>query len=265
MTGFYKRVSYCVCALLLLIAAAVAHADSGKELFDKQCAGCHAIGGGDAGGPDLKGITAKRSHEWLESVIMEPDKLTANKDPIQLELIKKYGYEMPNLGIGHDDALKIIDYLAEAGGTGGAAAPKASLPTDEHAEIVATPELIAQGRALFTGEKRFANGGAPCAACHSLGGYGIEGGNLSIADLAKSYRKMGETGMKGALRTLKFPTMKRIYQDRPLTDEEIKALIVLCKDAGDRKERSAAVFPLAGVGLFALLMIGLTLYKRRIG
>ncbi|MFZ3208037.1 MAG: c-type cytochrome [Geobacteraceae bacterium] len=266
MTDFYRRVSFCVCMLVLLATTSVAHADSGKELFDKQCAGCHTIGGGDAGGPDLSGVAVKRKHEWLESVIMEPDKLTAKKDPIQLELVKKHGYEMPNLGIGHDDALKIIDYLAEAGGTGGAAAPKASLPTDEHAEIVATPELIAQGRALFTGEKRFANGGAPCAACHSLGGYGIEGGNLSIADLAKSYRKMGETGFRGALKLLKFPVMKKAYADRPLTADEITALAALCKDASVRKAGgSSAAFPLAGAGLFALLMLGLTLYKRRIG
>lgn len=265
MTGFYKRVSYCVCAVVLLIAAAEAHADSGKELFDKQCAGCHTIGGGDTGGPDLNGVTARRSHEWIESVIMEPDKLTAKKDPVQLELVKKYGYEMPNLGISHDDALKIIDYLGGASGTGGAAAPKASLPADEHVEIVATPELIAKGKALFTGETRLANGGAPCAACHPFTYPGIEGGNLSIADLGKSYRKMGDTGMKGALKALKFPTMKRIYQDRPLTDEEIKALIVFYKDASARKGKGVAAFPLAGVGLFALLMVGLTLYKRRIG
>jgi len=97
--------------ILSLFLPALAAADDGKELFDKQCASCHTIGGGDTGGPDLKGVTAKRTHEWLETVIMEPDKLTAAKDPVQIELVKKYGYEMPNLGIGHDDALKIITYL----------------------------------------------------------------------------------------------------------------------------------------------------------
>ena len=106
-------------ALLVLLAiSAPVRADQGKELFDKQCASCHTIGGGDGGGPDLKGVVAKRTHEWLESVIIEPDKLTANKDPIQAELVKKYGYEMPNLGIGHEDALKIIAYLSGAGGAG---------------------------------------------------------------------------------------------------------------------------------------------------
>ena len=192
---------------------------------------------------------------------MEPDKLAARKDPVLVELVKKYGYEMPNLGISHDDALKLITYLSGAGGAGAAPAP---VPAGEELETVVTPELVAQGKALFTGKKRLAKGGAPCVACHPFTYPGIVGGNLSIANLGASYQKMGETGMKGALKALKFPTMKRIYQDRPLTDEETTALIVLFKDAATRKESGPTAFPLTGVALFVVFMLGLTLYKRRI-
>ncbi len=250
--------------LLLVLSVflpALAGADAGKDLFDKQCASCHTIGGGDSGGPDLKGVTAMRPHEWLESLIMDPSKLTAAKDTVQTELVKKYGYEMPNLGISHDDALKIIVYLSAAGGAG--VAPP-SVPAAEQLETAVTPELVAQGKALFTGKKRLANGGAPCVACHPFTYPGIEGGNLSVANLATSYQKMGETGMRGALKALKFPVMKRIYQDRPLTDEEIAALIALFKDAAVRKEGGGrATLPLAVLGLFAFFMLGLTLSKRR--
>ena len=102
--------------LLLILAiffSAPAWADSGKELFEKECSGCHTIGGGDSGGPDLKGITGKRPADWLERVIVEPDKLTADKDPVQLGLVKQYGGEMPNLGISRKDAKKIIAYLQD--------------------------------------------------------------------------------------------------------------------------------------------------------
>lgn len=249
--------------LSLLTVGSLAWGDQGKELYDKLCAGCHSIGGGDSGGPDLKGVTAKRSHEWLESVIIEPDKLTAKKDPIQLELVKKYGYEMPNLGVGHDDALKIITYISGADSAGGAAA--ASPPASEQITVAVTPELIAKGKALFTGSERFSKGGAPCLSCHPFTYPGIQGGNLSVADLSKSYAKMGDVGMKGALKSLKFPIMKKAYADKPLTDDEITALVALSKDAsGKTTANSLAAFPVTGAALFVFLIAGLALYKRRI-
>ena len=262
VTTFRILCRYTFLLLIFTSITPVAWADQGKELFDKQCSGCHSIGGGDGGGPDLKGVVAKRTHEWIESMIIEPNKLTANKDPIQLGLVKKYGYEMPNLGIGHEDALKIIAYIT-ATDAGGA---KAVEPASEQKETVVTPELIAQGKALFTGNRRLSKGGAPCFSCHPFTYPGIAGGNLSTADLSKSYQKLGDTGMRGALKALKFPTMKKIYADRPLTDDEITALMALFKDSATQSGGSgSSAFPLAGGVLFVLLLIGLSLYKRRIG
>ena len=118
---------------------------------------------------------------------------------------------------------------------------------------------------IRTGSTRFAKGGAPCFSCHPFTYPGIAGGNLSSADLNKSYQKMGDVGMKGALTSLKFPTMKKIYADRPLTDDEITALMALFKDSAAQKGGGAPVpLPLAGGALFVLLLLGLTLYKRRI-
>jgi len=77
--------------VLLLASTGSAWADAGKDLFEKQCASCHTIGGGDGGGPDLKGVGARHPAAWLVRVIAEPDKLTAEKDPAQLELVKKCG------------------------------------------------------------------------------------------------------------------------------------------------------------------------------
>jgi mono/diheme cytochrome c family protein len=251
--------------ILVIFFSAPAWADSGRELFEKECAGCHTIGGGDSGGPDLKGITGKRPADWIERIIVSPDKLTADKDPIQLGLVKQYGGEMPNLGMSRKDAKKIIAYLQEvsqATSSSGAAPP--AEPSPKPVETVATPELVAQGRDLFTGGKPFANGGAPCAGCHGFGGAGVPGGNLAV-DLSARAEAAGEQGFRGMLKSLNFPIMRKIYADKPLTDEEITALVVFAKDAVARKTVPAGTYyPMTGVVVFACLIVGLTLYKRRI-
>ena len=251
--------------ILVIFFSAPARADSGKELFEKECAGCHTIGGGDSGGPDLKGVTGKRPADWLERVIVEPDKLTADKDPIQLGLVKQYGGEMPNLGMSRKDAKKIIAYLQEVSRVplSSGTAPPAG-PSPKPVETVATPELVAQGRALFTGGIPFANGGAPCVGCHGFGVAGVPGGNLAV-DLGARAEAAGEQGFRGMLKRLNFPIMRKVYADKPLTEEEITALAAFSKDAVARKTVPAGTYyPAAGVVIFACLIVGLTLYKRRI-
>ncbi|HJV37013.1 cytochrome c [Geomonas sp.] len=268
--------------LLLLATVGISRADAGKELFDKQCASCHSIGGGDGGGPDLKGVGARRPAAWLVRVIVEPDKLTAEKDPTQAELVKKFGMEMPNLGVSADDAKKIVAFLggkaAPAGGdkpataasgtAQGQAAPgeaaSAAAPAEPPKEVVVTPVLVAAGRDLFNGKVRFANGGAPCVSCHGLTYPGVTGGALA-ADLTDLYKKMGENGVRGVLKTLAFPVMKKAYADRPLTEQETTALIALFKDASAKKHPASDPYPLAGLGFFGVCLVGLIIFKRRIG
>jgi mono/diheme cytochrome c family protein len=254
--------------LLSLFLSAPAWADSGKELFEKECAGCHTIGGGDSGGPDLKGVAGTRPAAWLERMIVEPDRLTAEKDPLHLGLVKKFGGEMPNLGISRKDARKIIAYLREVSPEAPSVALSGTAPPPEPASKPAdtpvTPELVALGKALFTGGKPFANGGAPCAACHGFADSGVEGGVLA-ADLSARAEAVGEPGLRGMLKSLNFPIMRKAYAGKPLTEEEISALAVFSKDAAARKASPpGSYFPAAGFGVFLCLIAGLAIYKRRI-
>jgi protein SCO1 len=84
----------------------------GQSMYKKICAPCHTIGVGDRIGPDLRGITARRDHDWLVSFIMDPERLRARNDPLAVALAAKYpGVRMPRLRIPKKDAADLVAYL----------------------------------------------------------------------------------------------------------------------------------------------------------
>ena len=89
--------------------------DQGQYTFKNHCAACHTIGGGEAIGPDLKGVAATRDRRWLERFIATPDKVFADHDPVAETLLARYKQvRMPNLSLTERDAGMLIDYIARA-------------------------------------------------------------------------------------------------------------------------------------------------------
>ena len=88
-----------------------------NKLFQNNCAACHTMGKGALVGPDLKGVTARRPHEWLEQWIAAPDAVLAKKDPYAINLLHQFhDVPMPNLGLSASDVdavLAYLDYAAE--------------------------------------------------------------------------------------------------------------------------------------------------------
>ena len=86
--------------------------DKGQYLFATRCAACHTIGNGDKVGPDLLGVTSVRDRAWLNRIIMEPDKLLDEKDPIATALYKKYSQvRMPRLNLPEEDVNTLIEFM----------------------------------------------------------------------------------------------------------------------------------------------------------
>lgn len=84
----------------------------GQVLFKKMCAPCHTIGVGDRVGPDLRGVTERRSKPWLEEFIQNPSKMRAKNDPTALALAAEYpAVRMPAVGLAAADAADLISYL----------------------------------------------------------------------------------------------------------------------------------------------------------
>jgi len=84
----------------------------GQALFVKTCGGCHTVGKGRRVGPDLTGVTTRRTRDWLVSYIMEPEKVRAKRDPVAMALAAQYPtVRMPNLGLSELDSSDVIAYI----------------------------------------------------------------------------------------------------------------------------------------------------------
>jgi protein SCO1 len=84
----------------------------GSAMFTKLCAGCHTIGRGDRVGPDLDGLTLRRSRAWITDFLINPVKMRARQDPIALALAAKFpGVRMPYLQVHESDAADLISYI----------------------------------------------------------------------------------------------------------------------------------------------------------
>ncbi len=240
--------------LFLVIASAIrcdaVVAADGRKLFEENCAGCHSLNEQQIVGPGLKDVVKRRGREWVLHYVREPGEVRRMKDPIALELRKKFGSsEMPDLGLARDDVGAIVDFLDN--GVSPSSAPVASVqPLGDSG----------RGRDLFIGMARLKNGGSACVSCHSSGG-----GSLG-PDLTNVATKMGLPGVAAALKGISFPTMKPVYRDRPLVDEEVSDLVAYIEQTSKAAETQIMPgyrFAVWAGGLCIALLIALNLIWAR--
>jgi mono/diheme cytochrome c family protein len=126
------------------------------------------------------------------------------------------------------------------------------------------PEVIAAGKALFTGRARLQNGGPACIACHTVAGIPFPHGGTMGPDLTREYANLGPLGVTVALRTLDFPAMTSLYQKRPLTAAEQQQFAAFFRSIYRRRLPAsptlamalAAIAVVAALFLWALLAGG---------
>jgi mono/diheme cytochrome c family protein len=95
-------------------------ATQGEALMSARgCTACHTVGGGRLVGPDLAGVTERRSAEFVVAMIVNPDSMLAN-DATAKELLGQYFTPMSNQGVTVEDARALLEYFrqkdAEANG-----------------------------------------------------------------------------------------------------------------------------------------------------
>jgi len=240
--------------------AAGTDADAGKQVFQEKCTACHTVGGGPLVGPDLKGVTGRHPREWLQQWIAAPDAMLAKKDPDAVALLHQYhDVPMPNLGLSSSDVTAVLAFLESGTSAGAPAGQAAGAPA-----VQGNPEI---GKELFTGVARFANGGPPCMACHSVGGIGALGGGQLGPDLTEVVSRYGgATAVDAFVGGTPTPTMKAVWSGHPLTNEERASVVSFLAQAGVTERPAQAIWQLAGLAalgcLIGLIVAGLRWQNR---
>jgi nitrite reductase (NO-forming) len=83
----------------------------GKLDFESKCLACHSIGQGRKLGPDLAGVTKRRSDEWLAKWMQSPEKMLA-EDADAKAMLKEYNnIPMPNQNLNAPEIQQYLKYF----------------------------------------------------------------------------------------------------------------------------------------------------------
>lgn len=151
-------------------------------------------------------------------------------------------------------------------------------PAEETAAAApAVPGDPTVGRMLFTGEKRFANGGPPCISCHNVGigalGGGTLGPNLMLPNEKYGVGPAPQNPLIAAawINNPATPVMGAIFSRHNVTDEEVDHLKAFFTSIADQPVTSkSGVFVGVGAAGFVgiLIFFGIVWsgrYRNRVG
>ncbi len=217
----------CALAAWLGTITSVAAAQTSQELFQTRCAVCHTVGGGKLVGPDLQGVAERRSEDWIIRFVQHSQQLVQSGDSTAVALFAEFnGIPMPDQPLSDQEIRGIMAYIRGSGST----APAAPPPVEQ-----ATAEQILLGQALFQGTTRLANAGPTCNSCHDVTNDAVIGGGVLARELTTVFSRLGGPGVRAILGSPPFPVMQRAYEDKPLTDDEVVALVGFLQQADEEQ------------------------------
>jgi hypothetical protein len=104
------------------------------------------------------------------------------------------------------------------------------------------------GMALFTGEKRFTNGGPPCISCHSAGVGELDGGILG-PNLSQVYAGPKRALlMTGWVNSPGLPVMGPIFSAKNITEAEMEHLRVFFSETAKQAPMASKTGAFVGAG-----------------
>lgn len=223
-------------------------AADGAAVYQTSCASCHQADGSGIPGafPPLAGNPAVEDGDYVATVIRD-----GLSGPLEV-LGETYNSAMAPVALSDAEIDAVVSYVQTLGST-------TPTPTTTSAPVEANPN---RGESLFEGSG-FANGGAACQACHSAGPVGFRGGSGLGPDLTDVHQRLGgDAGLTAWLSAPPSPTMRPIFDDKPLTSGEIADLTAFFASVSN-DEPDGGFDQLILGGLIGLaLLLGLMLVAR---
>jgi nitrite reductase (NO-forming) len=82
----------------------------GKLAFEMKCLACHSIGDGDRLGPDLLGVSTRRTEDWIVRFLTDPQAMLES-DPDAQALLARYQVPMPNQNLTEPEIRRLVAYF----------------------------------------------------------------------------------------------------------------------------------------------------------
>lgn len=213
-------------------------AQDGEQLFKQNCMACHKMGTRLVG-PDLTGVTERRSEDWVKSFISNSQAMVKAGDADAVAIFEEFN-QVPMTSFPMSDAelTALVGYL-DGFGAAAETADGAEEEVIEEVPIEYTEEDFVHGKALFQGGERFEGGGPSCVSCHNVTADGMMPGGLMAKDLTNAFGRMGgHAGVAGILGAPPFPSMTNAYNgSAALTETEIHALAAFLKSADEASDQ----------------------------
>jgi hypothetical protein len=85
-------------------------AAEGEKISGTKCLSCHKLSDEKLVGPGWKGVTTRRTPEWLMNFITNPDPML-DKDPEAQAMLEICLVRMPNQNLSDDEARNILEFM----------------------------------------------------------------------------------------------------------------------------------------------------------
>jgi cytochrome c2 len=88
---------------------------TGKSVYEVKCASCHKLTDEKLVGPGWKGVTDRRTPEWIMNFSTNVDEMI-EKDPAAQKMLEECLVRMPNQNLSETDARSVLEYMRKNDG-----------------------------------------------------------------------------------------------------------------------------------------------------